>query len=209
MLGEQANSDDKFLKICHDCDLIQEIPALKEGTTARCLRCNFILERHRVNSLNRSLALALTGTILFMLSNLFPLLTIKAGGLSLDSTLFSTSIELFRINRPFLSILVFFTTIVFPALSLAGILYLLGSVKLGHNSPWVGPIYRFLRSTEIWGMLEVFLLAIIVAGVKLGDTADIIPGISLYSFFTLVVILALLSSSLDPNDIWRHQEETT
>ncbi len=209
MQGEQTNSDGKFLKICHDCDLIQEIPPLNQGTTARCLRCNFILGRHRVNSLNRSLALALTGTILFIISNLFPLLTLKAGGLSLDSTLFSTSVELFRINRPFLSLLVFFTTIVFPALGLAGIIYLLGSVKLGHNSPWIGPIYRFLRSTEIWGMLEVFLLAIIVAGVKLGDTADIIPGISLYSFFLLVVILTLLSSSLDSNDIWRHQEEIT
>ncbi len=205
MQGESTNNE-KVLKICHDCDLIQEIPLLGKRKTARCIRCHSILEKHRVNSLNRSLSLAMTGVILFLLSNLFPLLSLKAGGLALDSTLFSTSVELFQIDRPFLAILVFFTTIVFPALSLMGMVYVLGSVKLGHNSHRIGPIFRFLRSTEVWGMLEVFLLAIIVAGVKLGDIAEVIPGISLYSFFMLIVILALLSATLDPDDVWRHQE---
>ena len=211
MQGETTNIDNSnktFLKICHDCDLIQEIPVLDEGKVARCVRCRSILKKHHTNSLNRSLALAITGIILFILSNLFPLLSLKAGGLSLDSTLFSTSIELFRIERPFLALLVFFTTIVFPALSLTGMVYVLGSVKIGHQSHQIGPIFRFLRSTEIWGMLEVFLLALIVAGVKLGDLAEVIPGISVYSFFTLIVILALLSSTLDPDDVWQHQEGT-
>ena len=209
MQGEKHKHTQRVLRICHDCDLIQEIPPLKAGKTARCIRCHSILERHRTNSLDRSLALALTGIILFILSNLFPLLSLKAGGVALDSTLLSSSIELFRIDRPLLSLLVFFTTILFPALSLAGMVYVLGSVKLGHNSQWIGPIFRFLRSTDVWGMLEVFLLAIIVAGVKLGDLAEIIPGISLYSFFALVIILALLSSTLDPDDVWQHQETTT
>ncbi|MEE9303695.1 MAG: paraquat-inducible protein A [Thiotrichaceae bacterium] len=211
MHGENTNSFESsnetlaVMKICHDCDLIQEIPLLIEGQTARCIRCDSILEKHRINSLNRSLALAMTGVILFILSNLFPLLSLKAGGLALDSTLFSTSVELFLIGRPFLSILVFFTTIIFPALSLMGMVYVLGSVKLGYVSHRIGPVFRFLRSTEVWGMLEVFLLAIIVAGVKLGDLAEVIPGISLYSFFALIVILALLSSTLDPDDVWHHQ----
>ncbi len=199
--------NERFLKVCHDCDLVQETPTLDIGETARCLRCHSILEKHRTNSLNRSLALAMTGIILFFLSNLFPLLSIKAGGLILDSTLFSASVELFRIDRPFLSILVFLTTVIFPALSLVGMVYVLGSVKIGHKSHRIGPVFRFLRSTEIWGMLEVFLLAIIVAGVKLGDLAEVIPGISLYSFFSLIIILALLSSTLDPDDVWQHQEK--
>jgi len=211
MQGEKANngiiSDDRFLKICHDCDLVQEIPWLGEGKTAHCIRCNAILEKHRVNSLNRSLALAMAGIMLFFLSNLFPLLSLKAGGISLDSTLLSTSLELFHVGRPLLSVLVLFTTIIFPALSLMGMVYVLGSVKIGHESHRIGPVFRFLRSTEIWGMLEVFLLAIIVAGVKLGDTAEVIPGISLYSFFALIVVLALLSSTLDPDDVWQHQEK--
>ena len=209
MHGEiHHNNGHHSIRICHDCDLIQEAPLLHQGKTARCIRCNSILERHRINSLNRSLALAITGIILFVLSNLFPLLSLKAGGLELDSNLLSSSIELFRIDRPFLALLVFFTTILFPVVSLAGMVYILGSVKIGHNSRWIGPIFRFLHSTEVWGMLEVFLLAIIVAGVKLGDIAEIIPGTSLYSFFALVVILAMLSSSLDPDDVWQHQEIT-
>lgn len=207
MHGENHNKNQQAsLKVCHDCDLVQETPPVLPGEIARCIRCQAILERHRTNSLDRSLALALTGFILFIMSNLFPLLSLKAGGLELDSTLLSSSIELFRIERPFLALLVFFTTILFPLISLSGMVFVLGSVKIGHNSHWIGPIFRFLHSTEVWGMLEVFLLAIIVAGVKLGDIAEIIPGISLYSFFALVFVLAMLSSTLDPSDVWQHQD---
>lgn len=207
MPSEKSKQAHKRLRICHDCDLIQQIPVLQIRQTARCIRCGSVLERHRPNSLNRSLALAITGIILFLLSNLFPLLSLKAQGISLDSTLFSASVELFLIDRPFLAILVFFTTIAFPSFSLSGMVYVLASVKFNYHNKNIGPLFRFLKSTEIWGMLEVFLLAIIVAGVKLGDLAEVIPGISLYSFFALVFVLAFLGKSMNPNDVWEHQEK--
>ena len=198
--------NNNLIRACQDCDLLQTIPVLQEGETARCIRCHSILDKRRKNSLDRSLALALTGLILFVLSNLYPLLSLKSQGLAQEGTLFSASISLFENGRPLLAILVFFTTIAFPLFSLLGMIYMLASVKFHRKGRLVSPVFRFLHSTEIWGMLEVFLLAIMVAGVKLGDLAEVIPGISLYSFILLVLTLAALSLSLNPNDIW-HQEQ--
>lgn len=195
------------LRVCQDCDLLQNIPELQVGQVIRCARCHSVLEKKRYHSLDRSLALALTGLILFVLSNIFPLLTLKAQGVAFDANLLAASIELFRIDRPFLGILVFLTTIVIPLFSLLGMLFVFMSVKMDWHNDYVGPIFRYLHSTEVWGMLEVFLLAIMVAGVKLADLAEVIPGISLYSFFALILVLAMLGSTLSPDEIWDHERE--
>ena len=202
MQGGKQHKKELFLRVCHDCDLVQDVPKLNDNEAAHCLRCGSLLEKRQKNSLDRSLALALTGIILFILSNLFPLLSLKAQGITFDGTLASASLELLLIDRLGLALLVFFTTIIFPAISLAGTLFVLASIKFQRESTMIAPLFRFLHSTEIWGMLEVFLLAIMVAGVKLGDMADIIPGISLYAFVALIIVLSLMSTSLNPNNVW-------
>lgn len=206
-MQKERDKPKTHLRVCQDCDLLQKIPALQVGQVIRCARCKSVLEKKRYRSLDRSLALTLTGLILFFLSNIFPLLTLKAQGLAFDANLISTSIELFRIDRPFLSILVFITTIVVPLFSLLGMMFVFVSVKMHWHNEYIGPVFRYLHSTQVWGMLEVFLLAIIVAGVKLADLAEVIPGISLYSFFALILVLAMLGSTLSPDEIWDHERE--
>ena len=66
----------------------------------------------------------------------------------------------------------------------------------------IAPLFRFLRSTDAWGMLEVFLLALIVAAVKLVDVAEVVTGISLYAFILLIITLTTLSLTLNPDDVW-------
>lgn len=187
---------------CAHCDLIQYLPKMKLGETARCIRCNNVLYRNQKNSLNRSLAFAITGLILFIISNLFPLLSLKAMGLTQEGTLFATSLSLLQADRPFLGLLIFLTTIVFPLTTLLGTIYVLIQVKMNRINKYTAPLFRFLRSTDVWGMLEIFMLAVLVSVVKLGDLADVIFGVSLYSFCLLILSLSLLSSSLNPHDVW-------
>jgi len=198
----ELDQPETFLRVCQDCDLVQVVPTLCDNEAAHCLRCHRVLETRKKNALNRSLAWVLTGIILFILSNLFPLLSLKAQGIAYDGTLLSASIELYDRERPWLALVVLLTTFVFPALSLIGTLFVLLATKFRYQSAIIAPLFRFLQSTEVWGMLEVFMLAILVAGVKLGDLADIIMGISLYSFICLIVVLSFLSLSLNPNTIW-------
>ena len=187
---------------CPDCDLIQHIPTLAIGESAHCIRCDATLYRNQKNSVDRSLAFAITGLILFLIANMFPLLSLKALGVTQDGTLMSTAISLFEAERPFLGLIIFLTTIAFPATTLLGTIYVLLQVKMNKINSITAPLFRFLRSTEAWGMLEIFMLAVLVAVVKLGDLADVILGFSLYAFCLLIVTLTLLSYSLNPHDVW-------
>ena len=187
---------------CHDCDLLQVIPPLEVGQAARCIRCDALLYRNQKNSVDRSLAFAITGLILFVIANMFPLLSLKALGVVQDGTLLSTSLSLFNAERPLLAVIILFTTIIFPATTLVGTIVVLIQVKTNRINEYTALIFRFLRSTDAWGMLEIFMLAVLVSVVKLGDLADVIYGLSLYAFCLLVITLTLLSYSLNPHDVW-------
>lgn len=123
-------------------------------------------------------------------------------GVTQDGTLLSTSLSLFQADRPFLSIVILLTTFVFPATTLLGTIYILLQVRNNRINAYTAPLFRFLRSTDAWGMLEIFMLAVLVAVVKLGDLADVIYGVSLYAFCLLILSLTLLSYSLNPHDVW-------
>jgi paraquat-inducible protein A len=200
-VGQTASS---HLRACHDCDLLQEIPDLKTGEEARCPRCGYLLAYKRKDSLKRSMALAVTGIILFALTNIFPLLSLKSLGIYQESTLFSASVAMFDTGYYFLAIMIFLMTILFPLISLTMTFYVLFNLHQSHFNPHhISRIYRFLMSIDTWGMLEIFMLAALVAMVKLGDMAEIILGISMYAFGGLVLTMTMLSLSLNPDDIWQ------
>ena len=133
---------------------------------------------------------------------MFPLLSLKALGITQDETLISTSLSLFKADMPLLSIIVLFTTVIFPATTLLGTIYILMQVKMNKFNDYTAPLFRFLRSTDTWGMLEIFMLALLVAMVKLGDVAEVVFGTSLYAFCLLIISLTLLTHSLNPQDVW-------
>ena len=194
---------------CHDCDLLQKVPQLRIGQSANCLRCNAFLFKSQKNSVDRSLAFAITGLILYVISNMFPLLSLRALGITQDETLISTSISLFKAEMPLLSIVVLFTTVIFPATTLLGTIFVLMQVKMNKFNDYTAPLFRFLRSTDTWGMLEIFMLALLVAMVKLGDVAEVVFGTSLYSFGLLIISLTMLSHSLNPHDVWSKLRNTS
>ena len=187
---------------CHDCDLLLQLPKLRDGESALCPRCDALLYKRKVNSFDRSLALALTGLILFVVANAFPFLSLNAKGQIQDSTLISGALAMFDSDRPMLAVLVFMTTFAFPLFDLLGTLYILFAIRARRTSKGLLYLFRFLQSVNPWGMLEVFMLGVLVAVVKLGDLATIVPGTAMYSFALLIFVLAALANSLDAHQIW-------
>jgi paraquat-inducible protein A len=194
---------------CPDCDLLLSIPPLLPNEVAHCIRCDATLFKQHKNSTDRALAFAITGLLLFIISNLFPLLSLKALGTIQESSLLSTAMALFQADHILLSGVILLTTFIFPATTLLGTIYVLIQVKMKRINRYTAPIFRFLRSTDAWGMLEIFMLAILVAVVKLGDIADIVYGVSLYAFCLLILSLSLMSYSLNPHDVWNQLRNDT
>jgi len=106
-----------------------------------------------------------------------------------------------------IAILVLLTTVLVPFIQMLCLLYILLPLKF-HRLPKELPrVFRFVNSVGPWGMMEVFMVGILVSVVKLAKMAKIIPGISLYSFLALIFVLSAMTVSLDTHRIWEKWEE--
>lgn len=191
---------------CHECDLLQQITFKGDSARYYCPRCGMLLRRTVKNGLDKALAFSTTGMLLFIIANAFPFMALNANGQIQESTLISGSLELYRAEQPLLAVLVLLTTIVFPLFDLLGTLYVLWPLKFGHASRKAIVTYRYLRTLRPWGMLEIFMLGVLVALVKLGDLATVIPGTALYSFGLLIFALAAANYVTDPEWVWEELE---
>jgi paraquat-inducible protein A len=189
---------------CDDCDLIHRIPVGVEGRSGRCVRCGGVLFNTKRNTVERTLALAIAGMVLFLVANVFPFLSFEMQGRVTETTLLSGIQELWREDMGSLAGLVLFTAVLAPGLQLCLLLYVLVPLHFD-RVPWkLALFFRTLRHLATWSMMEVFLIGILVALVKLGDMAEIVPGLAIYSFAILILVLAGAAAALDPRTIWRH-----
>ena len=187
---------------CHECDLLHHIKPLPEGTSARCVRCGAVLYREKKDSLDRTLSLTMAGVVLFIVANVFPFLAMKSGGLVRQTTLITGVKQLYAQGMESIALLVLLTSIVVPFIHLAGMLYVLVPLKF-NRVPWKSAlVFRLLRGLQPWGMMEVFMLGILVSIVKLAKMAEIVPGLAIYSFAVLIFVLAGAAASLDPRIVW-------
>ena len=190
------------LVACPDCDLLNRLDG-PAAATLLCARCGAVLRRHRPNSIDRTLALVMAALLLFTLANAFPFLAMKSGGFVQETTLLSGVHELWRQDLRLLAALVFCACVLVPAAQLIGLGTILLPLRLGRRPPpGAARILRLVQAAAPWGMMEVFMLGILVALVKLGHMATIVPGVSVFSFAALIVVMAAALSTLDPALVW-------
>jgi paraquat-inducible protein A len=190
------------LLACHECDLLQRETPLPPGGIVRCRRCGAELYRNHPNSLDRALAYTLGAIVLFAVANTFPLVGLKAGGQLVQTTLFGGVRALYAEGMWLVAGIVFLTTIVTPLTKLAGMAYLLLPLKFNRVPRWIGPVYRTVDAVNAWSMVEVFMLGLLVALVKLAHIASVVPGIALWSFGALMLLLSAVAAVFDPREMW-------
>jgi paraquat-inducible protein A len=187
---------------CHDCDLLQaEIP-LKPGCAASCSRCGAVLYRNSTASIDRTLAYTLAAAVLFVIANVYPIFAIELQGAGSTINLAGAVRSLWGQQMKPISMLVFLTTILIPALELSTMIYLLLSLKLRCVPVGYTFILRMIRIVEPWGMIEVLMLGVLVSLVKLTSSFKVIPGIALWSFGVLTFLLAAAAASFSARDVW-------
>lgn len=200
-------SEPDRLIACHECDLLQTAPRLPAGTTACCARCGAKLFRVTRDGLDRCLALTLAAGILFVIANLFPIVMIDLQGQQVSTTLLGAVHALQAQDRPLVAALVFATTIAAPALELLAMTWMLAPLKLGRIAPGLRFWFRWVQSARPWSMIEVFLLGVLVSLAKLAHVAIVVPGVALWSFGALIVLLAAAASLFDARELWARVEQ--
>ncbi|TWG86260.1 paraquat-inducible protein A [Cupriavidus gilardii J11] len=196
------------LVACEYCDAVYRRLVLGPGERARCLRCGGELYHESRRAYRRLLPLVLTALILFMISNAYPIVEMDLQGVRTQTTLWGAVQALYADGKWLVAVLVFATTIVFPLTEMLMMAYLLVPLMQRRVPPGFERIMRGIRQTRPWGMIEVFMIGVLVTLVKLSTMAQVLPGTALWSFGVLVIVLATMLT-YDPRDLWRHAGRST
>lgn len=201
-MPERAATALAEMAACHECDELHRVPVLAPGATARCHVCGAVLARNPRGGLDRPIALYITALVLLLLANIFPFLTLEIGGRKEVCTLFGASRAMYNAGMGELAVVVFLTSILAPALMMSSGLYVMLSVRFRQSWPAVRLLLAWIGHLEPWVMLDVFMLGVLVAFVKLGNMATMHTGNSLYAFVGLILVFAAASSAFDRHLLW-------
>jgi paraquat-inducible protein A len=195
------------LLCCPSCGLTLQVGELGPGQRAECPRCGATVTEGPHGSLRLTAALAIAALILYVPANIYPILRMHLYGAYSESTVWDGVVSLAETRQYFVALIVFLASIVVPLLKLGALLFLVASarVRLGRRLRSRARLYRFIDVVGPWAMLDVFLLAVLVALVKLGQIATILPGPGLIAFTAVVVLTMLASASFDPRAIWERR----
>jgi paraquat-inducible protein A len=210
LLAPRLRAQEVVMRVaCKTCGLVQRLGSLPAGTVADCARCGAVLRANRRNPLGRTAAFSLAALLFYWPANVYPILTMELYGAHSENTVFQGVVSLFDHGQRLVAVVVFLASIVIPLLKLLGLIYLVTTTALRSTRhrltrAWV---YRAIDVIGPWAMLDVFLLAILVSLVKLGELASVRPGRGLFAFAAVVVLTILASASFDPALIWERAEE--
>jgi paraquat-inducible protein A len=188
---------------CHECDLVHQWVEVPLGGVARCARCGGALYRPKRDSINRTLALTLTGIILYLVANTNPFLGFRIGAQVRETILATGIFQLYKQGMTIIATLVLFTVVIVPAIHLATMIYILAPLQVKQVPKHLAIVFRLYQFLKPWGMMEIFMLGILVSVVKLGKMATIIPGLALFAFLSLIFVLAAMTVALDEHLIWQ------
>jgi paraquat-inducible protein A len=194
---------DASLIACPYCDLLQRLPDLSSATSARCPRCNEELWRRRDDSLNRTLALAVAAAVLYLVANSVPMLGLTVVGRQASTTVIGGALHLWQGGQVTVAILVLLTAVVAPALQIILTLAIVLGARREPAPSWTGALLRHHGTTQTWSMIEVMMLGVLVALVKIADYARVIPGTALFVLGALIVVLAAMQANFEPREVWK------
>ncbi len=192
--------------VCPDCDVVLEVEPLLEGEKAICPRCVSPLMSHERNSIHRTAAFALSAGLLFVVSNCFPFMTLRAGFRESEMLLWQSASGLEEQGYPYLAGAVSIFILAAPALLIGGLLYLLLPLLRERRLPGAIPLCRWVLAARRWNMIEVFLLGALVSLLKLGKLAELSLGTSFWSFVGLILCLTAALASIHPRELWARLE---
>jgi paraquat-inducible protein A len=186
------------LASCHVCC------KLAPATQHFCPRCGAALHLRTANSLQRTLALLITACILYVPANLYPIMLTEHTGQTTVSTIMGGVIVLVQIGSIPVAAVIFIASVVVPLAKIVAMFYLVWSVARGVHEGHRQRTKLYLVAEFIgkWSMIDVFVVAILVALVQLKGLLAFYPGIAAYSFAGVVMVTMVAAESFDPRLMW-------
>lgn len=180
---------------------------MPERAAARCIRCGAILFRSKPNSVDCTIAWTVAGLILYAVAITFPFLAIKSGSILQQTGLLSGIQQLYQQGIIPLATLVLLTCVLIPLLQMLGLLYIFIPLKMNSRARFALPVFRMFQHFKPWSMMEIYMLGILIALVKLGKMATIVPGLAVIAFGLLIFVLNFALTAVDSHMVWERLGE--
>lgn len=191
---------------CPDCGQMQILPAMPPSTRAVCLRCDAVLRHTRRDPFTACLALNLAALILFAVAGTLTIMSVATGGQARAAGLVTGPVELSDYGLPELAAVVLGTTFVIPlARTLCTVAVLIG-LRLKHPPAELRYLFAWVEHLRPWSMIEIYMLGLFVAYVRLSDMARIDLGPAVFALIGLMVILVWADFALDDQAVWEAME---
>jgi paraquat-inducible protein A len=197
----------KQLIACQQCDALYEKPELRQGQSAKCIRCGSTMAERKVDSIERSFSWSLAGILLLMPAILLPIMGVTLAGQYHHASLLDCIVVL--IDREFFMIatLVFLFALAVPVVRLFGAFYITYSFKFNKLKPSLLDFFRAFHYLDHWAMLNVFMLGIVVSMYKLLDDTELSVNMGLLAFIAWLISSTMASVALDQDYIWQKLED--
>lgn len=190
--------------ICQGCGLTQSLPETKGNSRLVCSECRTTLQQKTPKGVQRTMALSLAALILFIPANLLPILSMSQFGFQSESTIWQGVVELWNSGAIGIAIIVLLCSILIPLSKILGLFYLCYSWK-SQPPKQNASLLKFIETIGRWSMLDVFLVAILVAIVKLGSFASVQPELGLVAFASVVILTMIASANFDTRLLWQQR----
>lgn len=194
---------------CHDCHLLSRWPQTTSREKVFCTRCGGELHQRKPNSLAQTWALLIAAMIFYIPANLLPMTITSALGTVSADTIISGVIYFIHSGSWEIALVIFTASVFVPFIKFLILIYLLLSVH--YKSLWRPKdrtvLYRLTEVVGRWSMVDIYVVTILVALVKLGFLVNIEAGPAAIYFAFVVVITMIAAESFDPRLIWDAMEE--
>lgn len=192
-------SDPATLCACPCCGLVHRLPDVARAAL-RCTRCHTRLRAPRGRA-QATAALALAALILLPLAVTLPVLRVEKLGAAHESSILGGGVTLIREGQAVVGVVVLLCSVVLPTAKLAA-LFVLSAGARALGSRGKARTWHLVEWTGRWGMLDVLLVALLVATLKLGDLVEIHAGLGALAFTVCVVLNLAASAAFNPHDLW-------
>ena len=186
---------------CHRCTKVVD------AGFSKCDRCGAALHIRKPASIQYTLALLITAVVFYIPANTLPMLSTRLLGNDSAATIVAGAVELWSHGSYPIAAVIFIASIFVPLIKFISMFWLCFSVRASHSQLARTKIYRINEFIGRWSMIDVFVVALLVAMIQMGNIISIVPGPAVAAFGCSVVLTMLAAQSFDPRLIWDEYEQ--
>jgi len=191
--------------LCHDCG------NLSDATERKCSFCNATIHTRKPKSIQRTFALLITAIILYIPANTLPIMTTNQFGNPIESTIIGGILLLMEQGSSGIALIIFIASVLVPIAKILMLLWLcfLSTIGARFSQPTHAKLHGVTEIIGRWSMLDVCVVAILVALVQLGGLIQVTPGPAGLAFAGVVIATMIAATTFDPRLIWdAHYRQT-